>query len=113
METELKEIKETIKLKRNRYLTKKMQKARRENDSKSLYSTLKNFQSEDGHTSSREIKCIKDKNNHTRFTTKDIKTVFYDFWHDMFTNDDDQIDIEHFDLENAAEGKCKNSAISQ
>ena len=105
MEEDLKSTKSAIKKETNNYFTKKIEFASKRNDSKQLYRLINKFQSEDKN-SNLEIKCIKNKLGETKFSTKEIQTVFYDYWHDMFTNDDDQIEIEQFDLETASAGEC-------
>jgi len=106
MEGELKSLKSSIKQQTNRYLQKQITKAKKGNNPKRFFKFINNFQSDNAASSDIKIKCIKNKHGVAQLNKKDIHDVFFDYWHNMFTNDDDQIEIEEFDVENAASGEC-------
>ena len=106
MESELKVIRLSVIQETNKYFTKKIEIASKRNDSKKLYQLINNLQSDESRSSSLQINSIKDQNGKIRFSTKDIQDTFYEYWHNMFTNDDDQIDVEDFNINSISEGNC-------
>jgi hypothetical protein len=84
------------------------------NDYKQLFTLINSFQASTTPNKNINIKCIQDHHGLAKFDTKEIHDVFYQYWHDMFSNDEKQTSIEDFDLASfvkltgACNSKCNN-----
>lgn len=102
---QLKDLQNGVQQERVRRLSQQAASCANRNDTKRLFRTVSRFQSRDQAVArSRPIKAIADSRGLIRTKDKDIQQVFFEYWSEMFTNDDNQIEVEDFDLHQAAEG---------
>ena len=96
-----------------RYIDKHISQAYHQHDIRTLTRLISSYQDDKPAPPDTPITCVKDENQNVRTGTNNIQNAFWNFWTKMFSNEQDKIDLEQFDIDRYADGDCPDVCNSR
>jgi len=93
-------LQERQRLEQERYLDKKISEANEQRDYRKLKALIDSYQKEKPTPANSTISCVKDGTE----TIRRILRAFREYWSEIFSHDQDRLDLDDFDIDTASIG---------